>query len=91
MLDFCDWTGYNGADNTVRWLAESEGKMLASRADYKVGIYVRLSQEYARMGESVSIENQKSMLVKYCGEQGWRDHSIYCDDGYSGGNFVEVR
>ncbi|MEG0273168.1 MAG: recombinase family protein [Hydrogenoanaerobacterium sp.] len=61
--------------------------MLASRADYKVGIYVRLSQEDARMGESVSIENQKNMLVKYCTEQGWHDYSIYCDDGYSGGNF----
>lgn len=61
--------------------------MLASRTDYKVGVYVRLSQEDARMGESVSIENQKNMLVKYCEEQGWHDHFTYCDDGYSGGNF----
>ena len=61
--------------------------MPASSKDYKVGVYVRLSQEDARMGESVSIENQKNILIRYCEEQGWNDYTVYIDDGYSGGSF----
>lgn len=58
---------------------------------YYVGIYVRLSNEDERSGESVSIENQKSLLTKYVKKQGWVLVETYCDDGYSGTNFVEVR
>ena len=61
--------------------------MLKAQQNYKVGIYVRLSKDDERAGESVSIENQKLMLTKYCEEQGWNDYSIYCDDGASGTNF----
>ena len=48
---------------------------------------MRLSKDDERAGESVSIENQKLMLTKYCEEQGWNDYSIYSDDGSSGTNF----
>ena len=61
--------------------------MTASRQNYKVGIYVRLSQDDERTGDSVSIENQKNMLIAYCNEQGFSDYSVYQDDGYSGTNF----
>lgn len=54
---------------------------------YYVGIYVRLSNEDERAGESVSIENQKSLLTKYAKKQGWIVTEVYCDDGYSGTNF----
>lgn len=51
------------------------------------GIYCRLSKDDERMGESVSIENQKLMLQKYVKEQGWNEVEVYCDDGYTGTNF----
>lgn len=54
---------------------------------YNVGIYVRLSNDDERSGESVSIENQKLLLQKYVKEQGWNEIDVYCDDGYSGTNF----
>jgi len=52
-----------------------------------VGIYVRLSREDLRQGESLSIENQKTILLKHIVEQGWNLVEIYVDDGYTGGNF----
>jgi DNA invertase Pin-like site-specific DNA recombinase len=51
------------------------------------GIYCRLSNDDERLGESVSIENQKLLLQKYVKEQGWNEIDVYCDDGYSGTNF----
>ena len=52
-----------------------------------VGMYVRLSKEDLRQGESLSIENQKAILLKHVVEQEWNLIDIYVDDGYSGGNF----
>ena len=51
------------------------------------GIYCRLSVDDERLGESVSIENQKQLLQKYVAEQGWNEVEVYVDDGYSGVNF----
>ncbi|MCL2547030.1 MAG: recombinase family protein [Oscillospiraceae bacterium] len=59
---------------------------MAKQKRYKVGIYVRLSKEDDRAGESVSIENQKLMLEKYAEEKGWNVYEIYQDDGFSGTN-----
>ena len=53
----------------------------------KVAIYCRLSDEdrdKERNSESESIQNQKSMLVKYCMEKNWDIYKIYCDEDYSG-------
>ncbi len=51
-------------------------------------IYVRLSDEdrdkRCSTDESESIQNQKSMLINYCIEQGWQINNIYCDEDYSG-------
>ena len=52
-----------------------------------VGIYLRLSQEDERIGESLSIENQKMMLTKFVRDNGWNLVSEYIDDGYSGTDF----
>jgi DNA invertase Pin-like site-specific DNA recombinase len=54
---------------------------------YCVGIYVRLSRDDERQGESVSIENQKEMLQSYCKRQGWMVSEVFADDGWSGTNF----
>ena len=59
---------------------------MAKQKDKKVGIYVRLSNEDTRAGESVSIENQKLMLTKHVKEMGWELQEIYVDDGFSGAN-----
>lgn len=62
-------------------------EIMAKQTIYNAGIYVRLSQEDMRAGESLSIENQKMILTKYVKEQGWNLIDIYVDDGYSGTSF----
>lgn len=54
---------------------------------YQAGLYLRLSKDDLRAGESVSIENQRLLLTKYITEQGWELKETYVDDGYSGTNF----
>ena len=54
---------------------------------YIAGLYYRLSQEDERQGESVSIENQRTMLRKYAEEHGFEIHGEYIDDGVSGTTF----
>ena len=62
--------------------------IMTEQSHYNVGIYVRLSQEDERAGESISIENQKKMLTEYVSKQtGWNLVEIYEDDGYSGTDF----
>lgn len=60
---------------------------MSKQTTYNAGIYVRLSQEDMRAGESLSIENQKLILTKYVAEQGWNIIDTYVDDGYSGTDF----
>lgn len=48
-------------------------------------IYCRLSKEDdEKTKESESIQNQKSLLLKYAVEQSWDVYEIYADDDYSG-------
>lgn len=48
-------------------------------------IYCRLSREDdEKTKESESIQNQKSLLIKYAVEQDWDIFEIYADDDYSG-------
>ena len=64
------------------------GKRLKSKHNnYIVGIYVRLSRDDERAGESLSIENQKMLLTKYIADKGWKLHDVYVDDGISGTTF----
>lgn len=55
--------------------------------NYIAGLYLRLSQEDERQGESVSIDNQRTMLRKYAEERGFEIHDEYIDDGVSGTTF----
>ncbi len=56
--------------------------------NYDVGIYCRLSRD-DRNGnqESMSIANQRQVLVDYVKEKGWTLKECYIDDGYTGANF----
>ncbi len=55
---------------------------------YDVGIYCRLSRDDNNGNlESMSIANQRQMLIDYVKEKGWTLREIYTDDGYSGTNF----
>ncbi len=55
------------------------------------GIYLRLSKDDERAGESLSIDNQRLILHKYVAERGWDLVDEYVDDGYSGTDFAGVR
>lgn len=52
----------------------------------KAAIYCRLSEEDRNRGDadSLSIQNQKSMLVSYAVAQDWEVYAIYSDDDYAG-------
>lgn len=50
-------------------------------------IYCRLSQDDGSVGESGSIQTQKTLLTQYCKEHHIQVGDCYCDDGWSGTNF----
>lgn len=54
---------------------------------YNAGIYTRLSRDDERTGESVSIENQKKILLKYATDNGFPNPTFFIDDGVSGVTF----
>lgn len=53
----------------------------------KIGIYLRLSRDDEKAGESMSIEHQRIILRKYAEEHGGKIVDEYADDGFSGTNF----
>lgn len=53
----------------------------------KTGIYMRLSRDDEKAGESTSIEHQRIILQKYVAERGGAVVDEYIDDGWSGTNF----
>lgn len=60
---------------------------MAKQTENKVGIYLRLSQEDLREGDSVSIDNQRMILTKFVKEKGWTLVDTYVDDGWTGTDF----
>jgi len=46
-----------------------------------------LSRDDEAAGDSLSIQNQKSMLEAYAAQHGFENVEHFSDDGYSGGNF----
>ncbi|MBQ7781768.1 MAG: recombinase family protein [Lachnospiraceae bacterium] len=56
--------------------------------EIKCAIYCRLSQEDRNkeheIDDSVSIQNQKSMLISYAEANGWKVYKVYVDDDYTG-------
>lgn len=56
--------------------------------DYKVALYLRLSRDDKNSdSESMSISNQRTMLMDFTAERGWHVEDIYIDDGISGTTF----
>lgn len=58
--------------------------------EYKVGIYLRLSREDERLGESGSISVQRELLLNYIKDNNLMFISEYVDDGVSGTTFDRV-
>ena len=58
-----------------------------NHANYRVGLYCRLSKDDISRGESISIGTQRSILMDYCAANDLPVHKVYTDDGYSGTNF----
>lgn len=54
---------------------------------YKVAIYIRLSREDSKIGESESITNQRQFLKNWVEQKGYDLVGVYIDDGFSGTNF----
>lgn len=54
---------------------------------YKVGIYLRLSREDERLGESGSISTQRELLLNYIRDNNLLFVDEYVDDGVSGTTF----
>ena len=64
---------------------------MAKQTENNVGIYLRLSQEDMREGDSLSIDNQKLILTKFVQDKGWKLVDEYIDDGYTGTDFSRDR
>lgn len=60
---------------------------------YRIAVYIRLSKEDDKgKEESNSITMQRILLHKYVTDKFSNyELSEFCDDGYTGTNFVEVR
>ncbi len=67
--------------------AEKEEKVNTAAKTKITALYCRLSQEDERLGESMSIQNQKEMLLNYAKENRFSNPVFYVDDGYTGTNF----
>lgn len=53
----------------------------------RTGLYLRLSRDDEKAGESLSIENQRTLLRQYAEENGGIIAGEYSDDGWSGTDF----
>lgn len=75
----------------MSWLSE-RGNAMSRQSNQKITAgYCRLSRDDELQGDSNSIVNQKAILTKYAQDNGFPNLRLYCDDGFSGTNFVEVR
>lgn len=54
---------------------------------FRAGIYIRLSREDEKEGESSSIESQREYLLSYLQNKGYHYAGEYVDDGYTGTQF----
>lgn len=54
--------------------------------EWRAALYMRLSKEDERRGESESIETQRKILLSFCREMGIFTWNAYIDDGFSGTN-----
>ncbi|MCL2225433.1 MAG: recombinase family protein [Defluviitaleaceae bacterium] len=55
------------------------------KLDNKItALYCRLSKEEAERAESLSIENQRKILLKFCTDNGFKNPKVFADDGETG-------
>ena len=66
---------------------KEETEMLGATTNKITALYCRLSQEDERLGESLSIENQKTILLQYARDHRLPNPTFFVDDGYSGVSF----
>ena len=73
------------ATNPVLTVAPPKEDSEMNGATNKItALYCRLSQEDERAGESLPIENQKDMLLRYAREHHFPNPTFFVDDGVSG-------
>ncbi len=53
-------------------------------------LYLRLSRDDEKEGESNSISNQRKLLMDFANKNGFRNVKIFVDDGVSGATFNRV-
>ncbi len=74
--------------NPVQAVAPEKEETEMFRATDKItALYCRLFQEDERLGESLSIENQKRILEAYAKAHCFPNPVFFVDDGYSGTDF----
>ncbi len=74
--------------NPVSTDAPTEKEDMTEMSGAKItALYCRLSQEDERLGESLSIEHQKEILLQYAREHRFPNPTFFVDDGYSGTDF----
>ena len=80
---------YNiGTLNLIALTEKGVKEMMSEHKQHnKTGIYLRLSKDDERLGESLSIDNQRLILRNYVLSHGGTIVDEYIDDGYSGTNF----
>lgn len=61
--------------------------MIEKENEYRAALYCRLSSDDAYLGESGSIQTQRTLLTQYCKENNIPIFDVYVDDGFSGTNF----
>ena len=83
------FSGIIETTNPVPTVAPSkeETNMIGATNKKITALYCRLSQEDERQGESLSIENQKAMLLQYAKEHRFPNPVFFVDDGYSGTSY----
>ena len=75
------------ADPAKAVAPEKEETEMLRATDKITASYCRLSQEDEKLGELLSIENQKRLLETYCKEHHLPNPEFFVDDGYSGTDF----
>ena len=73
--------------NPVMADCSQKGAEMIKQSDKITAIYCRLSRDDELAGESNSISNQKSIITKFCRDNGFKNLQYFVDDGYSGTNF----
>ena len=57
-----------------------------SKKRERCALYIRLSKEDEKKGESASVETQRKILREFAGKNGFQIYDEYVDDGYTGTN-----